>query len=128
MDTNKLISGYILFIFSVLYSEEVNISGVVQDSTNNPIRKAQIQLINTKNAVLAEEETGRKGGFSLKKIKPDYYYISIKYDNERITDENDSELNSKKVISETYFVKLNPGSMKKKQITKSSNNASSKAW
>ena len=113
MDTNKLISGYILFIFSVLYSEEVNISGVVQDSTNNPIRKAQIQLINTKNAVLAEEETGRKGGFSLKKIKPDYYYISIKYDNERITDENDSELNSKKVISETYFVKLNPGSMKK---------------
>ena len=113
MDTNKLISGYILFIFSVLYSEEVNISGVVQDSTNSPIRKAQIQLINTKNAVLAEEETGRKGDFSLKKIKPDYYYISIKYDNERITDENDSELNSKTVISETYFVKLNPGSMKK---------------
>tara|TARA_S200000501_G_scaffold311821_1_gene302617 strand:+ start:20694 stop:23711 length:3018 start_codon:yes stop_codon:yes gene_type:complete len=113
MDTNKLLFGYILFISSVLHAEEVNISGVVQDSVNNPIRKAQIQLLNTKNVVLMEEETGRKGDFLLKKVKPDYYYISIKYDGEQVIDKINSESNSESVTRETFFVKLNPGSMKK---------------
>lgn len=91
----------LLFFIAFINAEEVSISGVIQDSTNQPIKKASITLFNLKNVVLAEEETGRKGEFSIKDIKPDYYYLVVKYNNE-----SSGEIDS-------YRIKLNPGSMKK---------------
>ena len=86
---------------SILKADDVIITGVIQDTINNSIKNVDVALVNLRNTVLAEEKTGRKGEFRIKDIKPDYYYLVVKYD---VDDSGQME---------TYRIKLNPGSMKK---------------
>ena len=89
-------------------SETVNISGVVIDTSNSPIKKAEVVLQNLRGNNLAEEETDRKGFFKIKDIEPDYYYLIIKY--EKSNKLESGQISSKKNIER---IKLNPGSIKK---------------
>ncbi|MBH09200.1 MAG: hypothetical protein CMG74_02410 [Candidatus Marinimicrobia bacterium] len=99
------ISLVICILFSILTAivkaEEVSISGVIQDTTGNPIKKADVSLVNLRNVVLEEQQSGRKGEFIIKDIKPDYYYLVVNY---KVGES--AEL-------ESYRIKINPGSMKK---------------
>ena len=94
----------IILLFDISYTEPVTISGVVQDTTKSPIKKAEITLQNLRGAILAEEETDRKGLFKIKDIEPDYYYLIIKFQEEVIG--KNGELSLKKNIER---VKINIG-------------------
>ena len=104
---NYLLAFFILFI-NFSKSETVTVSGMIMDTTNSPIKKAEIILKNLRGVVLAEEETDRKGVFKIKDIEPDYYYLIIKYQQEIF--EKNGGVSYKQIIER---VKLNPGSKKK---------------
>ena len=76
-------------------SETINISGLVIDTTNSPIKKAEVILQNLMGNTLAEEATDRKGGFKIKDIEPNYYYLLIKYD--QVNRLENGETSSKKI-------------------------------
>ncbi len=98
----------VILLFDVSRSEAVDISGVVKDTAKAPIKKAEIILQNLRGAILAEEETDRKGLFKIKDIEPDYYYLIIKFEEEIFSKNGESSL--KKNINR---IKINPSSNKK---------------
>ena len=60
-------------------SKTVLISGVVFNQANEPARKATITLSNLENVPLIVETTNRKGRFTIKNVKPDFYYLEVQH-------------------------------------------------
>ena len=66
------------FILSNLaYGTTVNIYGTIIDEEGKPLKKTLISLRSLKDQLLHETITNRKGKFSIKEIKPDFYYLLI---------------------------------------------------
>ena len=59
------------------YGKTVNIYGTIVDEEGKPLKKTSISLRSLKDQLLNETMTNRKGKFSIKEIKPDFYYLLI---------------------------------------------------
>ena len=79
MRNNRLFlifTGVLLSSFAYS-SETVSISGMVVDSDGKPVKKAEIELLNTKKKKIADTKSNKKGIFSLEDLTAENYYLQV---------------------------------------------------
>ena len=69
-----------LSLVASVFADPVTISGTVNNSAGNPVKKAVVTLRNMKDDILMEEKTSRKGKFSFKEVEPNFYFLVIEHE------------------------------------------------
>tara|TARA_B100001250_G_scaffold370419_1_gene354568 strand:- start:2312 stop:5284 length:2973 start_codon:yes stop_codon:yes gene_type:complete len=68
---------FCIIVSNLAYGKTVSIHGTIIDEEGKPLKKTSISLRSLKDQLLLEAVTNRKGKFSIKNIKPDFYYLVI---------------------------------------------------
>ena len=92
---------FCIILSNFAYGKTVNIYGTIVDEEGKPLKKTSISLRSLKDQLLNETMTNRKGKFSIKEIKPDFYYLLI---------ENESKI--KIIRKNLYYLKWGWGEIK----------------
>ena len=69
-----------LFLFSILWSDSLTVSGTVHNDSGKEVKKAHVTLRNLQDAILFEDKTDRKGKFLLEDIEPNFYYLVVEHE------------------------------------------------
>ena len=70
-------SVFIVFISSIIYSQNVIVKGVVRNPADKPVKKANVTLRNLKDEIMFEDFTNRKGEFEFEDVEPKFYYLEL---------------------------------------------------
>ena len=62
-----------IILFSSLLANNVTISGRVNNSEGNPLKKVNVTIRNLKDEIFMETTTNRKGQFRFEDLKPRFY-------------------------------------------------------
>ncbi|MBH09201.1 MAG: hypothetical protein CMG74_02415 [Candidatus Marinimicrobia bacterium] len=75
----KLFLQFFIFLFFTFLQGQANfeISGNIVDKNGEGIRNAKLNLYLSNKLLFMQEETGRKGNFEFKKLKPDKYTLNV---------------------------------------------------
>ena len=95
--------GIIFFIFppfiSIVFPQNVSITGTIKNPADKPVKNALITIRNLKDEILYEETSNRKGFFKFEEIEPKFYYLFIHHE-----------------IEGTKRIKLNPKKSKNRSV------------
>ncbi|MAI86531.1 MAG: hypothetical protein CMF99_05140, partial [Candidatus Marinimicrobia bacterium] len=114
-----------IILFSSLLANNVTISGRVNNSEGNPLKKVNVTIRNLKDEIFMETTTNRKGQFRFEDLKPRFYYLvasDLGYGSKRIKinprkKKNSDldlvfELNGKDQAVECYLYNSSPPTLK----------------
>ena len=73
-------SVFIVFTFSIIYSQNVIVKGVIRNPADKPVKKANVTLRNLKDEIMFEDFTNRKGEFEFKDVEPKFYYLVVDHE------------------------------------------------
>ena len=73
-------SVFIVFISSIIYSQNVIIKGVIRNPADKPVKKANVTLRNLKDEIMFEDFTNRKGEFEFEDVEPKFYYLVVEHE------------------------------------------------
>ena len=73
-------SVFIVFISSIIYSQNVIVKGVVRNPADKPVKKANVTLRNLKDEIMFEDFTNRKGEFEFEDVEPKFYYLVVEHE------------------------------------------------
>ena len=71
---------FIVFISSIMYSQNVIVKGVIRNPADKPVKKANVTLRNLKDEIMFEDFTNRKGEFEFEDVEPKFYYLVVEHE------------------------------------------------